>query len=171
MTRESKPMSASRTIKETIVLPADTNTHDTLFGGILMKHIDEVAAIAAHRHSRQAIVTASNDGVHFHRPVQKGHLVTLEAYVSAVGRTSMEIFTKIITENTRNGMREVAAISFLTFVALGADGQPIGIPDVYPESEEELFVYAERDVRKEARIKKRTETNDLIQHLSAHLWP
>lgn len=167
MARSRKPMCDSCILKENIVLPADTNTHGTLFGGVLMKHIDEVAAIAALRHCRTATVTASNDGVHFHRPIQMGHILILEAYVSAVGRSSMEVFVKIITEDSRNGQRQVAAVSFLTFVALDDDGRPIEVPDVYPESEEEHRLYRDRHIRKAARDKKRHETNDLIQSLSA----
>ena len=62
--RPSKNMSASRSIRESIVLPSDTNDHDTLFGGILMKYIDENAAISARHHSGCPCVTASIDGVH-----------------------------------------------------------------------------------------------------------
>ena len=152
------------------MLPGDTNAHDTMFGGLLMKHIDETAAISARRHCRGSVVTASNDGVHFHRPIQRDDIVILESYVCSVGRTSMEIFVKILTENSaRDGERQVAAISFLTFVALGEDGKPTEVPSVFPESEEENLVHAEREVRKEARLKKREETNGLISSLPARV--
>ena len=159
-------MSQSQAIKENIVLPGDTNAHDTLFGGLLMKHIDETAAISARRHCRGSVVTASNDGVHFHRPIQRDDIVRLESYVCSVGRTSMEIFVKILTENcTREDVRHVAAISFLTFVALGRNGKPVQVPWVVPESEEEKLVHQEAEVRKMARLKKRWETDELIASL------
>lgn len=167
MPREKKAMRTSYTVKANIVLPADSNNIDTLFGGVLMKHIDEVAAISALRHCRTTTVTASNDGVHFHRPIKKGHIVCMESYVSSVGRTSMEVFVKIITENAKTGRREVAAVSFLTFVALDDDSNPVEVPEVFPESEEEKLLFSERQIRKEARIKKRRETNHLISELSA----
>lgn len=163
--RKTIPMSRSFAIQENIVLPGDTNAHDTMFGGLLMKHIDETAAIAARRHCRAAVVTASNDGVHFHRPIQRDDIVTLEAYVCSVGRSSMEIFVKILTENARSAQRQIAAISFLTFVALGDDGRPAQVPQVAPESEEERLVFKERATRKDARLKKREETNQLIHAL------
>lgn len=159
-------MAQSLAIKENIVLPGDTNAHDTLFGGLLMKHIDETAAISARRHCRGSVVTASNDGVHFHRPIQRNDIVGLESYVCSVGRTSMEIFVKILTENfTRDETRHVAAISFLTFVGLDLSGKPTQVPLVIPESDEEKLVHSEAEVRKTARLKKRQETNELIASL------
>ncbi len=149
-------------------MPGDTNAHDTMFGGLLMQHIDETAAISARRHCHGSVVTASNDGVHFHRPIQRDDIVILESYVCSVGRTSMEIFVKILTENcTGDKLRQVAAVSFLTFVALDQNGKPTEVPLVTPESEEENLVHRERDVRKAARLKKREETNQLINSLSA----
>jgi acyl-CoA hydrolase len=165
------PMRQSLAIQENIVLPGDTNAHDTLFGGLLMKRIDETAAISARRHCHHDVVTASNDGVHFHRPIQNNEIVILESYVCSVGTTSMEIFVKILTENLlikdRTGQpdRQIAAVSFLTFVALGANGKPTEVPEVLPESEEEHLLFRDRAIRKEARLKKREETNGLIRSL------
>ena len=166
--RKTVAMSQSLAVQENIVLPGDTNAHDTMFGGLLMKHIDETAAISARRHCRGSVVTASNDGVHFHRPIQRDDIVILESYVCSVGSTSMEIFVKIMTENSSGDhARTIAAISFLTFVALDHDGKPTEVPLVVPNSVEEKLVYNERLVRKETRLKKRQETNELIGSLSA----
>jgi acyl-CoA hydrolase len=155
-------MSQSRAIRENIVLPGDTNDHDTLFGGILMKNIDENAAISARRHSGRPCVTASNDGVHFHRPIVRDHVVRLTSFVCAVGRTSMEVFVQITTQDCRTGEIKLAAVSYLTFVALGDDGRPCEVPLVEAESELELRVHKNEKIRREARLKKRTETVALI---------
>ena len=159
-------MRQSFSVRENIVLPGDTNSHDTLFGGLLMKSIDETAAISARRHCLAPVVTASNDGVHFHRPIRNDDIVCLHSYVCSVGRTSMEIFIKITTENTVDGSRHLAAISFLTFVALGSDGKPTQVPLVQPDSVEEQLVFDGRQVRRQARLKKREETDQLIHALS-----
>ncbi len=165
--RKSVTMNQSLAISESIVLPGDTNTHNTLFGGLLMKHIDETAAISARRHCRGSVVTASNDGVHFHLPIQRDDIVTLQSYVCSVGTSSMEVFVKILTEScTRNDKKKIAAISFLTFVGLGDDGRPTEVPLVTPESEEEVRVFADKESRKQARLKKRNETNELISELT-----
>ncbi len=157
--------------QENIVLPGDTNAHDTLFGGLLMKHIDETAAISARRHCRGSVVTASNDGVHFHRPIQRDDIVSLLSWVCSVGTTSMEVFVKISTENSIDGSRHVAAVSFLTFVALGSDGRPTVVPGVMAESAEERLVYNDREARRRSRLAKRNETNLLIHSLAASPWP
>lgn len=78
----------------------------------------------------------------------------------------MEVFIKITTENTVDGSRQLAAISFLTFVALGPDGRPTEVPLVQPQGEEEVLVYEGRQSRREARLKKREETDILIKSLS-----
>ena len=165
--RKKVAMRQSYAIQENIVLPGDTNAHDTLFGGLLMKHIDETAAISARRHCRGSVVTASNDGVHFHRPIQRDDIISLESYVCSVGRSSMEIFVKIMTENSSTDeSQQIAAISFLTFVGLDRYGKPTEVPEVVPDSEEEKLVYSERENRKAARLKKRAETNELIGSLT-----
>ncbi len=153
-------------MRENIVLPGDTNSHDTLFGGLLMKHIDETAAISARRHCRTAVVTASNDGVHFHRPIRNDDIVCLHSYVCSVGRSSMEVFIKITTENTVDGTRQLAAISFLTFVSLDKTGKPTEVPLVEPGTDEERLVFEGRAVRRDVRLKKREETDELICSLS-----
>ena len=79
----------------------------------------------------------------------------------------MEVFIKITTENTVDGTRQVAAISFLTFVALDEAGRPTQVPLVEPETEEEHLVFASRQVRRAARLKKREETNQLIREFAA----
>lgn len=164
-TRSEIPMSRSYAVQENIVLPGDTNMHNTLFGGLLMKRIDECAAISARRHCKSAVVTASNDGVHFHKPIQNDDIVRLESFVCSVGRTSMEVFVKITTEHTLTGESNVAAISYLTFVALSRDGKPCEVAIPIPESDEEKLVHHERASRKEMRLQKRAESNSLIQSL------
>ena len=93
----------SLAIKTSLVSPPDTNIHGTMFGGKLMAYIDDVAAIAAMRHARKLAVTASSDSVDFLHPIIEGNSVCLEAFVSYTGRTSMEIFVKVVSENMLNG--------------------------------------------------------------------
>ena len=166
MSRKEIPMGRSYAVQENIVLPGDTNMHNTMFGGLLMKHIDETAAISARRHCKSPVVTASNDGVHFHRPIQNDDIVRLESFVCSVGRTSMEVFIKISTEHSSTGDIELAAISYLTFVALGENGKPCEVPLPVPQTDEEKLVYHDRETRKEMRLKKRSETNTLIKSLT-----
>ncbi|AEI43691.1 acyl-CoA thioesterase [Paenibacillus mucilaginosus] len=154
----TRPASASLTIKDSIVLPPDTNHHGTIFGGKLMAYIDDVATIAATRHARRPVVTASTDSVDFLHPVKKGDAVSLSAFVTWSHKTSMEVFVRVVTEDLLTGARKVCATSFLTFVALGEDGRPTEVPGVLAETDEERLLYETAAERKEARKIRRGES-------------
>ncbi|MCP3762150.1 acyl-CoA thioesterase [Domibacillus sp. A3M-37] len=138
--KEPKRMQDTIVVKSAQVFPPDTNYYGTLFGGKLMAHIDDVASISATRFARNPTVTASTDSVDFIRPIKVGDTVTLKAMVTHTGRSSMEVFVRVISENLITGAEEVAAISFLTFVALNENGQPVEVGSVVPESEEEKWL-------------------------------
>ncbi|MFP3392575.1 acyl-CoA thioesterase [Brevibacillus sp. SIMBA_040] len=161
-----KTTQESRTIQASLVQPSDTNYHGTIFGGTMMAYVDEVAAIAAMRHSRRPVVTASIDSIDFLAPVKMGHSICLEAFVSSTGRTSMEIFVKVISENLQSGERVLTATSFLTFVALDEEGNPTEVPAVAPETEEEKNLMASADERKKMRKERKSNTQAFISTLS-----
>jgi len=139
----------SLVVKTSRIFPIDTNNHNSLFGGKLMSYIDDVASISASRHSRSNVVTASTDSVDFLIPIRPTDSVCLESYVTHTGRSSMEVFVKVVAENLKTGERKLAATSFLTFVALDEEGKPTRIPQIVPQSAEEhmLFNTAEQRVK------------------------
>lgn len=155
----------SRTFKASHVLPPDTNNHNTLFGGRLMAHIDDVAAISAMKHARGPVVTASTDSVDFLQPIRVDNEVSLEAFVTWSHKTSMEVFVKIVAEDLLTGIRTVCATSFLTFVAIGEDGRPTTVPQVVPETAEEIFLHDGAAERAEARKLRRTRSKHLADLL------
>ncbi|HNQ27803.1 MAG TPA: hotdog domain-containing protein, partial [Aquaticitalea sp.] len=89
----------SRTIMTDIVLPGETNPINNLFGGELLARMDRAASIAARRHSRKIVVTASVNHVAFNRSVPLGSVVTVEAKVSRAFKTSMEIYIDVWIED------------------------------------------------------------------------
>ncbi|CAN7565743.1 acyl-CoA thioesterase [Paenibacillus sp. LjRoot153] len=156
---EPKAARLSRTVLTEIILPADTNYHNTVFGGRVMQYIDKVATIASMRHCRKSVVTASSDSLDFFAPVKLGEAIQLEAFVTWTHRSSMEVYVKIESENLLTGEKKHTATSFLTFVALDDTGQPCPVPGIIAETDEEkkLFESAEarftaRKLRKEARL-------------------
>ena len=158
-----KSCSESRTIQTDGVLPNDTNPHQTLFGGALMSRIDRVAGIAAVKHCRKPTVTASTDSVDFLHPITLQDAVTLEAFVTWTGNTSMEVFVKVIADNLFTGGSRVAATSFLTFVSLDEEGHPAPVPSVYPETEEEHYLFNTGEERSIARKLRREQSKHLAQ--------
>jgi len=163
---EKKYCKDSRVIKTNRVFPSHTNDLGTLFGGWLMSYIDDVASLAAVRHARHNCVTASTDHVDFLDPITQKDSVCLEAFVVSTGRTSMEVFVKIIAENLITGDRRVAATSFLTFVALDENGKSVEVPGVIPENEEEKKLVEMVDFRAESRMRHREESKELAKALT-----
>lgn len=151
----------SLTVKTSHVLPPDTNTHGTLFGGKLMAHIDDVAAIAAARHARETVVTASTDSVDFLAPVKEGDSICVEAFVTWTHNTSMEVFVKAVTENLLSGERKVCTTAFLTFVAVDSNGKPIPVPSVFPETEVEKSLHEDAPTRAKHRKERRANSKEL----------
>ncbi len=163
---EPKYCKDSKSIKTSRVFPNDTNSYETLFGGRLMSWIDDIASIAASRHSRRDTVTASTDSVDFLNPITKADAVCLEAYVTWTGRTSMEVFVKIIAENLLTEERKIAATSFLTFVAIGADGKPTEVAQVIPETEEEKYLHTTAKERATRRKENRKHSKSLAEFIN-----
>lgn len=121
-----------------IVLPNDANNLNNLFGGQLLSWMDRCAAISAHRHARRIVVTASVNQVSFQKSIPVGSIVTLEAKVSRAFTSSMEIFVDVFIEDqTGAGKRIKANEAIYTFVAVDQIGNPIPVPGLTPETEEE----------------------------------
>lgn len=163
---EAKKASESRITKTSNVFPNDLNNNNTLFGGKLLAYIDDVASLSAMRHARTAVVTASTDSVDFLLPIRQHDSVCLESVVTWTGRTSMEIFVKIIAENLFTGERRIAATAFTTFVALDKDGKPVPVPPVIPESDEEKYLYESAPERAQTRKMKREQSQRLAANLT-----
>lgn len=165
-----KKMSESYTVKTANVLPPDTNNHNTLYGGRLMEYIDDVASIAARRHSKSKVVTASIDSVDFLEPVNLGEVVTLEAMVTHTGNSSMEVLVKISKEDPENsGDVKLAAFSFLTFVALSDDKKPIKVPQLIADNDRLKWLDETGEERAEHRLHRRDRSKALREFFAKDL--
>ena len=158
---ENKYIRESRVVKTSHVFPESTNNHKTLFGGQLMRDIDDIASIAAMRHCRSEVVTASTDSVDFLYPITPDDSVCLEAYVTFTGKSSMEVFVKVIAEHLLSGERKIGATAFLTFVSLDQNKKPLSVPKVIPETEEENNLHQTAPARAEKRHEHRQASKEL----------
>lgn len=139
---KAKTPMESQTVMTEIVLPNDTNNLKNLFGGQLLSWMDRCAAIAAHRHCRRIVVTASVNNVSFNKAIPQGAIVTLEAKVSRAFSSSMEVFVDVyIEDQTISGKKSKANEAIYTFVAVDQLGNPINIPAIKPESDVEKTRY------------------------------
>ncbi len=134
-----------------IILPNDTNTLGNLLGGRLMHFIDLTGAMAAYRHTRTHIVTAAMDHIDFIQPVHVGDLLILKSSVNRAFTTSLEVGVKVWVENTQAASMLHVASAYLVFVAIDEQGHRQKIPQLLPETPNELRRYADAMRRREHR--------------------
>jgi len=149
---EGKTINESSAIVSYVTLPQDANRAGNVHGGVVMKHIDSAAAVAATRHARCDCVTASIDKLDFYSPVYIGNFLTLKASINLVGRTSMEIGVRVEAEDLLTGDTTHTASAYLTFVALDEDGQPKKVPPLILQSKSEERRNREARLRRKKRL-------------------
>lgn len=148
---EKIAIGSTKTVQTRLVLPPDTNHLDTIFGGKVLAYIDEIAALTTMKHAKSAVVTASIDSVDFLSSAKVGDSLTLEAYVTYTGSSSMEVFVKVTASDLIHHTEQLTTESFLTMVAVDDTGKPISVPKVYPVTEEEKRWYETAPIRKKNR--------------------
>jgi acyl-CoA hydrolase len=147
----ARPVRDSQSEMAEIVLPNDANPLAALLGGRLMHWIDLAGAMAAHRHARSYVVTASVDHIDFLVPVRVGDLVILRSSVNRVFQTSMEVGVKVFVENYIADTSEHVASAHLTFVAIDSAGQRLKVAPVIPETDEQRRRYDDAGRRRAIR--------------------
>jgi acyl-CoA hydrolase len=153
-----KPPSESEVEMTQMILPSDTNPLNAAFGGKVMEWIDICAGIAAGRHCRRVVVTASMDDLHFHASIRVGWIVILRARVLAAFRTSMEVGVTVTAEDPLTGERSLTTSALLTFVALGPGGEKVPVPPLLLQTEDEKAAFQEAQARREQRLKRKDAT-------------
>lgn len=138
----------SRSEMTELILPNDANTLGNLLGGRLMHYIDLVGAIAAYRHARAHVVTASMDHIDFIAPVHVGDLLILKSTLNRAFRTSMEVGVKVWVEHTIDGTMRHVASAYLTFVAVDPNGLRVRVPPLAPETADEKRRYEDAGRRR-----------------------
>ena len=135
-----------------MVMPNDTNNLNTLFGGKLMYWMDMAAAICANKHTNNVVVTASVDNITFKAPIHKGDIVTLNAFITRVFNTSMEIFIEVTAQNSNKKEKIESNTAFFTFVALNQKGKPIKVNEIYPENKNDKKLFDGALRRRQLRL-------------------
>jgi uncharacterized protein (TIGR00369 family) len=147
-----RPASASRTEITMVMQISQANNDGNVHGGSIMRLVDEAAGIAATRHARRRVVTASMDDMSFLAPVYIGDLVRVQAMVNDAHRTSMEVGVRVHAENIATEEWRYVASAHLVFVALDAEGRPTAVPPVTAETDEERRRQDQARVRREQRL-------------------
>ncbi len=124
-----------------LVLPNDTNTLGNLMGGRLMHWMDIAAAIASQKHCNCPVVTVSVDNVSFSNPIKLGNLLTIEAKLTRAFNSSMEVYLRVYGEDLSAQYKYLTNEAYMTFVALDPNGRPRKVPDLEPETPQELKMF------------------------------
>ena len=165
---EPKAPSESEAVMTQVILPSDANPLSAAFGGRVMEWIDICAGVAAGRHCRHAVVTASMDDLHFHTPIHVGWVVTLRARVLAAFHTSMEVGVIVHAEDILTGGQHLATSALLTFVALNPDGTKAAVPPLRLLTEEDREAAAGAVERRQSRLERKQSSGGWQAALHAH---
>lgn len=150
------------------IMPSHTNSYGNIFGGQLLYFLDNAASISQTRLTNALSMTASLDNMNFLKPLPEGNSVCIESYVTGTGNTSVEVFAKVIGEDLITGERYIAATSFLTFVVTldNEERKNFVMPEIVPETDEEMYICAGYEQRKKERMANRKEDRQLQEHLT-----
>jgi len=152
--RDARPMANARANMTEIVMPNDANPHGSVSGGRVLHLIDICAAVAALRHARRPVVTASFDDVAFLAPVPVGHVLLLDSQVTGVGATSIEVRVAVRGENPITGDQRHTTTAYVTFVALDDAGRPAPVPGLLAHTDEERASLERSRLRRAARLER-----------------
>src|SRR5881394_606742 len=153
--RPSKPVRESQHETSELMMPHHANNLGHVFGGVVLSMMDKTAAVAAFRHARLNVVTASIDRVDFREPIHVGDLVVMKASVNYVGTTSMEVGVRVEAEELLTGRRRHTNSCYLTFVAVDRNGRPIGVPALAPATPDEVRRFQAAEQRRQRRLEER----------------
>ncbi len=150
-----KPPAASRVTLAQLMGPPDSNRYGNVHGGIIMKLMDEAGASAAIRHAGRPVVTVAVDQVLFLEPIHIGHLVTLQAEVTYVGRTSLETRIHVTAQDLLTGADFHTNTAYFVYVALDEHGRPVPVPPLLVETDDERLQWEAARERQAYRLKQR----------------
>ena len=154
--RPTKRMEDALTEQQYLICPAHINHYGRLFGGQLLKWIDELAGIVAIRHCGSTVTTAAIDNLQFQAPAYTGDMIVLRGWVTCVGRTSMEVRVDTYRE-ALDGSRELINRAYMDMVAIDCKGKPMEVPLLEIETQEQQAEWDAAQKRRQMRKQRRME--------------
>lgn len=140
--------------------PDQANSLGDVHGGEIMKLVDEAGALTAMKHARQIVVTVAMDSMKFLSPVHVGDLVTLNASVNYIGRTSMEVGIRVHAENVVTGQVTHTNSAYAVYVAIDRAGRTTPVPPLILETDEDRRRWDEGAARQQYRLTQTTKKSN-----------
>ena len=134
---EGRSVSHSTVVMTHVMMPHQANPSGAIHGGEIMKRMDEAAGIVAARHCHVNVVTARVDGINFFRPLMVGNLVVINAYLTFVSRSSMDVRVEVVAEDIFKEEKHHALTAHFIMVAVDDNGKPIEVPPLIISSDTE----------------------------------
>lgn len=157
---EPKTVAFSQTTLTELMIPAYDNFGGKIHGGILLSLMDKVAYACASKHAGSYVVTVSVEGVDFLQPVNVGELVSLHASVNYVGKTSMVVGIKVVSEDVKLGLAKHTNTSYFTMVAKNEQNEPTLVPPLILQNKEEIRRFIEAIKRKNIKQQSKEALNN-----------
>ena len=157
VSRPQKHIADSRITLSSLLGSQDANNHGNVHGGVIMKMVDEAGALVAMRHAQTQVVTVAIDSMTFMKPIYVGSLVTYDAEITYVGRSSMEVRVQVRAENPLTGAGTITNTAYLVYVALSPEGTPTTVPELIYDTPQQHTRAAEAQERQAYRKKQRTQ--------------
>jgi len=161
---KGKPVSESRISLTQAMGMTEANVLGNVHGGVIMKLCDEAGAMAAMKHARRPVVTVAVDSMSFHSAVHIGNLLTVKAEVTWVGRSSLETRLVVTAEDLVSAVITHTNTAYYVYVALDEVGEPIEIPPLIRETEEEEAIWREGMARQAHRLERRRQERPIHIH-------
>ena len=156
-----KPVSFSQTTITELMIPSYSNFGGKIHGGIILSLMDKVAYVCAAKHAGNYCVTASIDTVDFLQPVEVGDLVSLMASVNYVGKTSLVIGIRVISENIKTNKIYHTNTSYFTMVAKNEQNMPVLVPGLILENKEQMRRFVEAKRRRQLKQNYKREEREI----------
>jgi uncharacterized protein (TIGR00369 family) len=150
---QGKRVQDSQLTTHQFMMPEHANHLGNVHGGVIMKLVDEIGALCAIRHAQRQVVTLVIDTMVFHSPAFVGHMISLNASVNWIGRTSLEVGVRVSTENPMTGERTHTNTAYMVYVALDDDSKPVQVPPLILETEDEHRRWQDAEARRQHRFK------------------
>lgn len=147
-----KTVKASQTTLTELMIPSYSNFGGKIHGGLILSLMDKVAYVCAAKHADGYCITASIDVVNFLAPVEVGDLLSLMASVNYVGRSSIVIGIRVVSENLKTQISQHTNTSYITMVAMGDDHKPREVPGLILKSQDDIRRFSQALNRKKRKM-------------------
>lgn len=169
--RKTVTCNQTRVVRSDIALSKHMNDKETVFGGEIMAHFDLAGGNSVFNFMKKTAFTATLDHMVFIEPVHKSEMMYIEAYISGAGKTSTEVFVKLVTTNWETWEKKLCSYAFFTYVLADRSDPSFQMPHIKPETKEEKIICNGYEERRKANLAKRKDSKEIMENINLNpIW-